>query len=184
MAKAVRIFRMLRILRLLRITRMVKFLKDCLASCQGERVSIAANLVKCMCLILWPVHMIACLWFGISEGLEDGWVRNMHDASASSLWDWYALSLHWSSCQFFGSSDVHPWNTRERFFAVSSLVFGFVAATCFVSSLTSSMTQLHLLSGRQAALVSTLRKHLVSQGISSRLTYRLQLNAQEAFKEV
>jgi len=183
MAKQVRLLRMLRMLRMLRITRMMKFLEQAFENLQSERLNIAGNIGKCLCCILWPIHMIACIWFGISSGIDDGWAQNTVHLSLDGSWGQFVVALHWSLTQFYGASEIHPWNTKERLVAILSLLFGCVANTWFVSSLTSSMTRLHLLSGREAALFATLRKYLVAQGISVRLSQRLKLNARHAFSK-
>ena len=56
----------------------------------------------------------------------------------------------------------------------------FVMAATFVSHLTSSMTQLNIMTSRQMVQLASLRRFLVENGISDLLAVRLRRNAQHA----
>merc|ERR1711959_606813 len=62
-------------------------------------------------------------------------------------------------------------------------MFAFVMASIFVSSITSSMTQLNIIGSHRSQQLSILRRYLHQNKISHKLAMRVQRNAQFAISE-
>lgn len=183
--KVSRAFRIIRMLRLLRLARMREVLGLILERIRSEKLIIVANVCKLTVLLLGLSHVVACVWWGIgaSEAEPRSWVRNQGFVRESLLYQ-YTMSLHWSLSQFAGGMDeVTPENSQERSYAITVFLVGFVVASLFVSSLTSSMTQLDIIGSKQSQELSVLRRYLYQNGISSKLALRVQRNAQYAILE-
>jgi hypothetical protein len=74
-------------------------------------------------------------------------------------------------------------NNTERGIAITLLLFAYLASVVFSASITTSMTRLMMAAGKQAALMSTLRRYLVDHNISPSLTVRMQRNAEHSLLE-
>merc|ERR1719335_1307130 len=79
--------------------------------------------------------------------------------------------------------EVTPENSGERVYAMSILLFAFIIAALFVSSVTSSMTQLEIIGSTQSQMQSVLRQYLHQHKISSKLCIRVQRNAFHTLQE-
>lgn len=183
--KTVRIARMLRVVRLIRLARMPQLFKRTIESVNSEALEIVFEIVKIMFVFVGFAHLIACLWYGIGsqDWADPSWVEYYQLADAELGYK-YSTSLHWSLTQFIGSMDVQPRNIMERVYAVLVLIFAFIVSAAFVSSITSMMTRLYIIAGRQVSQLATLRKFLHRKGISRQLALRIQRNARYAVKEV
>lgn len=185
MGKASRTFRIVRMLRLLRLARMREVLTLITERINSEKVVIIADILKALLIILALAHLIACVWFavGSSGDLEGSWIDNAGYLRAPIV-DKYFISLHWSIAQFAGGMDeVTPNRSSERIFAIGMFIFAFIVASVFVSSITSSMTQLNIVGSQSSQQVSALRRYLYQNGISNKLAVRVQRNAQHAVTE-
>jgi len=154
-SRTIRIVRMIRLLRLIRMRQVFRLLAERL---QSERLIVFADIVRIMMIIVGLGHVIACVWYGI--GARDAqltWVR-VHNYELQELAYKYTTSLHWSLLLFSGGTDeIVPQNTNERVYAIFVYLLAFVMAAVFVSSLTSSMTQLHLLASCQCFAATCIR---------------------------
>lgn len=159
---------------------------------RSERLAISADIAKIMIVIIGMAHFFACIWYGIGsqgnpgEDNEDPntWVV-AHEINYRSIGYKYFTCLHWALSQFQGGMDeVRPHNLSERIYAICVLVFAFLMVTAFVSRLTSSMTQLHILASRKSQQFSVLRSFLTQHHISTRLALRIQRNAARAIQEL
>lgn len=179
--KASRTFRIVRMIRLLRLIRMRQVVRLLGERIRSERWTIVADMVKIILVICGLAHLIACIWYGIGnadEDRSDSWVEQFGLATKGVGYQ-YTTSLHWSLSQFAGGMDeVKPYNIGERVFAIFVFLFAFICATVFVSSLTSSMTRLHIIGGQRQQKLSMLRRYLSENNISSRLAIRVARNAQ------
>jgi len=128
-------------------------------------------------------HTIACIWYGVGDKDSEAWVPHFRLRETPIEYQ-YMTALHWSVTQFTGSMEINPRNTGERLFAVITLLFAFMVATIFVSSLTSSMTQYYIVSSRTTKMVLELRRYLAKNKVSACLAARLQRNAHFAIKEM
>jgi len=79
--------------------------------------------------------------------------------------------------------EITPKSVPERVFAILVFLIAFVGAAWFVSSLTSSMTQLNIIGSDVTRQLTTLRLYLRQSNISDKLALRVQRNAQHALAE-
>lgn len=187
LTKAFRVMRIVRMVRLLRVGRLPEIMERL-----GEKlpheitnfIRAAGSVFKTLGFIVMLSHTIACIWYGVGDQ-DSGqhWVPyfGLHEEPIDYQ---YMTALHWSVTQFTGSMEINPRNTGERLFAVVTLIFAFMVATIFVSSLTSSMTQYYIVSSRQTKMVLELRRYLTKNKVSASLAARLQRNAHFAIKEM
>lgn len=185
MGKASRTIRLIRMVRLLRLIRMRQVFRLLAERIQSERLIIVADIVKIMMIIVGLGHVIACIWYGIGarEDEQNTWLE-VHKFDKTPLTFRYTTSLHWSLLLFSGGTDeIVPQNTGERVYAIFVFLLAFVMAAVFVSSLTSSMTQLHMLASQQQQKLSVLRRYLHQNGVSNGLALRVMRSAQHAVWE-
>lgn len=187
LGRATRAFRIVRMARLLRLLRMREVLSFLFEQISSYRVLIALDGLKIVIFILGLSHIIACLWYGIgSRDVDDGtWTRVYHfTESDAPLIDRYGMSLHWTLSQFTGGmGEVTAQNIWERLFNIAVWWVAFIVAGVFVSSLTSSMTQLNIIGSQHSQQLAVLRQYLSIHGIPQRLMLRVQRNAQHAMRE-
>uniref|UniRef100_A0A7S1WD12 Ion transport domain-containing protein n=1 Tax=Alexandrium catenella TaxID=2925 RepID=A0A7S1WD12_ALECA len=177
-----RIFRIVRVMRLLRLVRMQELLTTITERIQSDKLSLLLSVVKIVVFVLSTSHLVACVWWGIGARTTSGqtWVKGSRYDNAG-LTQKYLASLHWSLAQFTGGMDeITPEDPLERFYASLVWVFAFVASAIIVSTLTSNLTQLHIIGGARARQIATLRKYLTQNSVSSNLALRVQRSAQHA----
>jgi len=184
--KATRFFRIARMLRLLRLARVQDTastqISILLETLQSEKLSLMMDIMKLTVMLLGIGHLLACIWYGIGasppEG-EESWITD--GWNEAGFLRRYSVSLHWALSQFQGGMDeVRPHNVNERLYAICSLLLGFLISTAVIGRLTSSMTQLYVLSSHNSRQVSSLRKYLKQNLISRRLAFRIHRNALHA----
>jgi len=185
MGKASRIFRIVRMVRLLRLVRIQQVITIITERICSERLIIVADILKIMILIVGIAHVLGCMWYGIGsvEDDADRWVY-AHNYNGTSLAERYTMSLHWSLSQFTGGMDeVTPQNALERMYTIVVFIFGFITASLFLGSLTSSMTQLQIIGTNQSQQLAILRKYLRQNQITNKLALRVQRNAKHVLQE-
>jgi CRP-like cAMP-binding protein len=183
LGKASRTIRIIRMLRLLRLARMREVLAVVSERIYSEKVVIFADIFKILIIVVGLAHFIACLWYGLGISENLGWVEES-GFTRKSLGIRYAMSLHWSIAQFAGGMDeVTPASLNERVFAICMFILAFIISGVFVSSITSSMTQLNIIGSHQTQHLSILRRYLHQNGIPNKLAMRVQRNAQYAVTE-
>eukprot|EP00928_Gymnodinium_smaydae_P052339 TRINITY_DN3615_c0_g1_i5.p1 TRINITY_DN3615_c0_g1~~TRINITY_DN3615_c0_g1_i5.p1 ORF type:complete len:957 (+),score=213.85 TRINITY_DN3615_c0_g1_i5:116-2986(+) len=180
-SRAVRIIRMLRLVRLFRVRELFMLVMERVRS---ERLIILAHIFQLMlALVAWS-HMTACLWYGIG-GASDGagWVSVFFvEEENHSIAYRYLSSMHWALSQLTGGMDeIRAHNTGERAYCIVMFLVAFVMAAVFVSHLTSSMTQLNMMSSRQVLQLAALRRFLFENSISHLLASRVVRSAQSSF---
>lgn len=177
-----RILRLFRLFRLFRVAKVPKLIEIVSEKVQSESVGVACGVVGRMIAVFSLAHVLGCAWFALGSASADGWVCQT-GLSADPRWYLYATSLHWSTTQFTGSMEVQAHTLPERIFSVCVLLFAFVVAAVFISSITSSLTRLCILTHGQAAQFATLRRFLLTHGIHPKLISRVVSNAQFALAE-
>jgi hypothetical protein len=177
-ARGLGLLRILRMTRLIRLARIPALLATVFEQINSESISIFANIAGALFAVMGLVHVIACIWFGMGNHAA-GWV-GINNYREDSFGQKYAVSLHWSISQIAGSMELAPATMSERFFAVAMLLFGFVVASVFVSSITSSITRLHIMSNGPAAHIQVLRRFLHQREVNRRLMTRVLRNAKHA----
>jgi len=182
--KTARFFRVIRMLRLIRLARMKEVISAMCERFESEKLSIIFNLVKMTILTGAVAHVFACLWWEIGKsGDENSWIKRYGYDKADFDYQ-YSMSLHWSLSQFSGGMDeITPENTLERTFAIVALLFTFVVGIAFVSQVTSSMTQLQIISSQDSVNLTILRRYLRQNNVTSKLAIRVQRSAQYAIEE-
>eukprot|EP00742_Colponemidia_sp_Colp-10_P004866 GILJ01005198.1.p1 GENE.GILJ01005198.1~~GILJ01005198.1.p1 ORF type:complete len:869 (+),score=110.14 GILJ01005198.1:173-2779(+) len=135
-SRLLRIFRITRLFKLLRLFQIVRVLK------KHEQQSIALkNLLRIGRLAFFLVfiaHLIGCLWFFMSyldDFGPDTWVyvNNMVNQPFS---DQYVVSVYWAitTLATVGYGDIHPYNSRERIFAMTCMIIGAVVFAYIVGN--------------------------------------------------
>jgi len=182
--QATRAFRIIRLVRLVRLVRLRNVSTLMQGRLKSEQLLIVAGIINVMLVIMGLGHVIACLWHAIAaQDRPDTWL-NEHGFADASLSMRYTTALHWSLLQFAGGTDeIVPQNTGERVYAIGVFLLAFVMASVFVGRLTSSMTQLHMLSRQDAEKFHMLKQYLQKNQISTILTVRVMHNAQHALAE-
>jgi len=118
---------------------------------------------------------LACLWFAVGrhEADHDGWVyrTGFDDADYSEQ---YLISLQWSMAQFTpGAPPMSAKRPVERLFNIFVLACSMVFATCFISSITSTMGSVWSVSNYHRTQSVLLRKFLHQSSLPSELGSRI-----------
>jgi len=177
--KAGRGFRTLRMLRLLRMLRVgnIMMMSDRFSNLQSEKMLLLTEVVKIMVGILMMAHCVGCIWYGIGAVALDSNGSSWFEPFSLHEKDWslrYLASIHWSLSQIQGGNEeFFPTTSVERVYAVAVLLFTFMVTMMFVSRLTSSLTQLHIISSSQEQQFAVLRKYLSHNKISHKLVSRI-----------
>jgi len=186
---SVRLLRTLRIIRTLRLVRLAKLRRILVLINEyidSEHLSILANIVKMIVMLLAINHVIACAWFGVAKTRccqRATWVRGF--GFEESRWEYqYMTSFHWSITQFTPASmDVGPTNLAERVFAVSVVVFALVGFSYLVGSITGSLTQLRSMQEDTAKQFWNLRRFLKQNKVPPKLSLRVQKHLEHAYSQ-
>eukprot|EP00929_Paragymnodinium_shiwhaense_P021626 TRINITY_DN14057_c0_g1_i1.p1 TRINITY_DN14057_c0_g1~~TRINITY_DN14057_c0_g1_i1.p1 ORF type:complete len:1020 (-),score=272.62 TRINITY_DN14057_c0_g1_i1:64-3123(-) len=180
-----RTMRMVRLLRLLRVAKAPEILEFINEHIRSEEILLMGTIVKIIFMMVAVAHFVACMWWGIGtwdDQSADSWVIH-HGLAERRIGTQYMVSFHWSLAQFAGELLYEPRNGSERFFTIFVLFGAIIFSAGFVSSLTTAMTRLQIVTGQQAAQLSTLRRWLLDQNISRALAARVQQNAQHTIAE-
>jgi len=175
-SKSVRALRSLRLISLARIGRATTIVEEMARMSHHELTASIVRLVESLCFVLMSTHFVACAWYALgkaSVGEIDNWLefRDLEDAEHVYC---YFTSFHWALTQFTPASmDVQPVNSGERIFTVFVDLFGLVAFSTFVSTITTRMTQLRSFNKTRTAQIQVLRDYFYENGISLELTYRI-----------
>lgn len=158
---------------------------------QSDKIDLMMGIFKTCVFIVIFSHCTACIWWGLGDRAVDQqtvtWVsdstygRPPASLDTASLGLRYVTSVHWSISQLTGGMDEFlPGNFLERIYAVVIYFCAFMAATMIVSSLTSNLTQLHIIRSGHSQKVATLKKYLKQNSISGGLALRIQRSALHA----
>eukprot|EP00929_Paragymnodinium_shiwhaense_P013725 TRINITY_DN121576_c0_g1_i1.p1 TRINITY_DN121576_c0_g1~~TRINITY_DN121576_c0_g1_i1.p1 ORF type:complete len:1184 (-),score=252.01 TRINITY_DN121576_c0_g1_i1:60-3611(-) len=185
MLRGVRTIRLLRGVRIIRVTKANRLItQTILDNMQSETSQHIAGILKMVSFVLMLMHLMACAWYGLGsyyrpdEG-ESTWVADA-GVGDKSLFKRYFTAFHWSLEAFNGTTLYKPTNGVELLFCVVVLFFTFMVAASFISSITTSMTRLHIISGKQSSEIAKLKKYLAEHDISRTLALRVTRNAQHA----
>lgn len=175
--------RVLRILRLFKAPEMEGFISEHIRS---ETTRLVVSITRLITLLMIVAHFIACSWYGVgryvaSQGNDSSWVVR-YNLAHEDLWDKYAFSVHWSLSQFTGEQIIQIESISERSFAIGIFIFAFLFSSIFVSSITTLMTRLQIIASKQSGQLSSLRRYLHDNGISTSLAVRIIRNAQQAMR--
>lgn len=182
LSRASRIFRIVRVVRLLRLFKLAKVMEAVTERIQSDAIRIFFSIIKLCMFIICFAHVTGCLWWGVGARDTDEvtWIDTFHYDNRT-LGEKYLMSMHFSVSQLAGGMyEVRPQGALERFFAVALFIIAFMCAAMIVSILTSSITQIHIIRSNTSEKISTLRKYLKQNAISTNLALRIQRNAQHA----
>lgn len=172
--RSLRLMRMVRLLRLLKLRKIWQHVNDAIDS---EYVSIIANIVKMILLLLVINHCIGCTWFLIADiqsAQTDTWVV-VHGFEGTEWSYQYMTAFHWSITQFTPASmHVQPQNLSERVFAILVVVFALVCFSYVVGSITGSLTQLRTMQEDSTKQFWNLRRFMKQNKVSPLLSHRIQ----------
>eukprot|EP00928_Gymnodinium_smaydae_P069796 TRINITY_DN5351_c0_g2_i1.p1 TRINITY_DN5351_c0_g2~~TRINITY_DN5351_c0_g2_i1.p1 ORF type:complete len:883 (-),score=104.79 TRINITY_DN5351_c0_g2_i1:86-2734(-) len=175
MGKSLRFLRILRAARLLRLAKLRKILEIIQDNLHTEYSHVIANMMKLVLMILTINHCIACAWYALSVSISDtenAWINEVKGDHGQIFF--YLSSMHWSLTQFTPASmEIFPRNSKERFFAVTVLLFALLVFSSFLSSITAAMTQLRQMSSIGDKNVSVLRRYLRSRDVDASLSIRI-----------
>eukprot|EP00928_Gymnodinium_smaydae_P032497 TRINITY_DN23522_c0_g2_i1.p1 TRINITY_DN23522_c0_g2~~TRINITY_DN23522_c0_g2_i1.p1 ORF type:complete len:749 (+),score=162.96 TRINITY_DN23522_c0_g2_i1:174-2420(+) len=175
-----KIFRIVRVVRLLRLVRMQEVMATITERIQSDKLTFFLDIMKSVVFVVAVSHVVGCIWWGIGQNSATSWVSRTSYETAD-VGTQYLVSLHWSLAQFTGGmGEFVPVNLLERFYAVWAWIFGWVSATIIVSIITSKLTQLYMIGGAQSRQMSTLKKYLKQNDISSNLCLRMVKSAKHA----
>lgn len=181
--RGLRMLRTVRLIRLIKAPEITSFINEQIRS---EQILLVATIAKVIFIMLGVAHVLACAWFGIGRWSQadstHSWINELK-VTELDKGQQYVTSFHWSLSQFAGELTVPPQNSPERIFTVCVLFFAIIVAAWFISSVTTSMTQLQIITSHQSTQTAILRRYLVDQNISRPLALRVQRNAQHALRE-
>merc|ERR1712113_285246 len=104
----------------------------------------------------------------------ESWIDSDQGFAGESISYRYATSLHWSLTQFTPASmSVQPMNSVERIFAIVVLLFGLVLFSSFVSTITTSMTQLSRTMDDRSKQFWLLRRYLKRHKVPKQLSFHV-----------
>eukprot|EP00927_Polykrikos_kofoidii_P072515 TRINITY_DN6861_c0_g2_i2.p1 TRINITY_DN6861_c0_g2~~TRINITY_DN6861_c0_g2_i2.p1 ORF type:complete len:866 (-),score=142.76 TRINITY_DN6861_c0_g2_i2:81-2306(-) len=177
-ARSARVGRMARLLRLAKLPAVAESMLERLRS---EKLSLVGKISKIILFIIGLSHIIGCAWHIIGS-MEDGWLE-AHGLEDADMWYQYMTSVHYGVTQFIGTMGIEPQNTGERCFAVCMCLLGLVVSASFVSALTSSLTDLHMVHGQWEMKIGALRRYLWDYSISHQLSVRVLRNARHVSQQ-
>jgi hypothetical protein len=156
-------------MRMAKLRRMLQTLQEKIDS---EFLTIVFVVARNLLLIIAINHFLACMWFLISKS-SDGWLIDSPYESMD-YGEQYLVCLHWSLAQFTpGASPIQPVSLVERVIAVLVLALGLVMATCFMSSITSTLSAVWVNGNYKNTQSLLLRKFLHQEAISRELRTRI-----------
>jgi len=184
-ARVLRMTRFLRLLRLLRLAR-AKRMRDS-AFDLTTSAPVIMHMIRSAGLILSLfscMHLLACAWVWVGMQLLNaetgGWTVQFDSYDPAML---YAVSLHWTICNFQGSMDVQPANLSERIFAIFALSFAVVAFPYFISNVTSRIVQMKSLATERSAAIYQLQELLSRRSIPLPLAASAKIALKQHFAE-
>jgi len=165
-----------RLVRLIKAPEIASFFNEQLRS---EQLQLLGTMTKVILVLLIVAHYIACVWYAIGRfaTYENTWLKE-YEIIALETMQQYTVSFHWSLAQFSGEMIYMGQNNMERVFMVIILFGAILMSAWFISSITTTMTQLQMITSHQTARFTALRRYLVDQCISRPLAVRVQRNAQ------
>ncbi|CAE8648067.1 unnamed protein product, partial [Polarella glacialis] len=180
---AARLFKLMRLWRLLRrITLPDVFFVRLLKS---DIQVVVFGMVRSLIFLLWVNHVMACIFYGLaSSDMDEGsWVKDYGMLTSEPSLDAYIAALYWSLSNFTGSTNIYPVSQSERIYGIVCLFLAFMLSAMLVSSITSSLTRLEIATAKVSGKLSSLKRYLNDNDISSNVSMRVQRNAGYALQE-
>jgi hypothetical protein len=152
----------------------------------SEAAFVIVRLVVQMVSILGVSHILSAIWYIIGKAASASHGRSwiLHaELSAAEPFYIYLTAMHWTLTQFTPASmDVQAQSVPERLFNICLILLGLCVFSAFVSSITTSMTQLANISSAQSKQLWVLRKYLKQHNINGSLQFRILRHLERAYK--
>lgn len=179
LARAVRVARAVRLLRLLRMQEVLANLTERL---QSDVLEVIMQILKLVVILVVTCHFLACFWWAVgTNGTETvTWVKagGYDDYAFDSS---YLVCLYWAISLFCGGAhSIYPETDSERFYGVASGLLSFVLMLVMFGTLTSGLTQRHIIDGSGQRQLATLKSYLRQNNLPKNLMKRLLRNAKHA----
>eukprot|EP00435_Cladocopium_sp_Y103_P041811 s2450_g11.t1 len=176
-----RAIRMARAVRLLRLLRMQEVLANLTERLQSDVIEIVMQIVKLVILLVMLCHFMACFWWAIgTNGGGTSWVKAgaFDDLSVDES---YLVCLLWAMSLFSGGcNNIYPETSTERMYGVAACLCSFVFLLVMLGTLTSGLTQRHIIDGSGQRQMAALKTYLRQNSIPKNLTKRLCRSAKHA----
>lgn len=170
---SVRILRGIRALRFLRFVKVVPNLLKLLEDVQSHILRLLLQLGRSVVVIVIVNHFVACVWFATGRFNDgDTWASHAGlldgpESPRGKITYQYFTSLHWAFCQVTPASmEVHPRNAMERGISLVVIVVGMIMFSSFISSITSTMTQLRNIEAERIKQETALHRFFEQHKIS------------------
>jgi len=172
--KTFRVTRILRAFRLLRFVKLQRVLTECLELINSESIRALFNVSMAVAVILIINHYMACGWYMMGNlGVTSGWTNwlNENGITEDETVYGYTTCLHWSLTQFTPASmEVRPYNTVERIYSITALLFALITFSSFLGSITAAITQLRKYTSESVRQQHLLRVYFQKNSISASLS--------------
>lgn len=172
---------MARAVRLLRLLPMQEVLANLTERLQSDVIEIVMQIVKMVILLVMLCHFMACFWWAVgTNGDGTSWVKAgaFDDLSADAS---YLVCLLWAMSLFSGGcNNIYPETSTERMYGVAACLCSFVFLLVMLGTLTSGLTQRHIIDGSGQRQMAALKTYLRQNSIPKNLTKRLCRSAKHA----
>ncbi|CAK0882271.1 unnamed protein product [Prorocentrum cordatum] len=175
MFRLLRVLRLVRMVRLLRLLKLRKILMTINDMIDSESVSVIANIVKMMFMLLVVNHITCCMWYAVSvnQSGEQTWIK-VHKFEHAHWTYKYATAFHWSIHMLL--------NLAERVFTVVVVVLALVGFSYIVGSITGSLGQLRNMNAEESMLFWDLKRYLARNKVPRPLSMRIQKYLENAWQ--
>lgn len=190
-SRFVRSLRMIRVARALRLLWMVQSaevpqqMRGLVRAYVRSEIGFICFSISRICVCwLWFQHVLACCFYalGVSGDSQSSWIIQK-GLGGESEWDLYVASFHWSMSLFASEAEILPKTTPERIYVIFAALSAYLVDAYIVSSITTSMTRLSIATAQDTKKILALKGYLYENGISAKVSSRVQLNALHALEE-
>lgn len=179
--------RLLRVMLLLRVIRVMAIIESIFERILVEHIRKILAMSSLALVLLWFNHVIACVWFYISNSgvisAEKTWT-DMFNGRDDEYFEQYVVAYHWTIAQVtLGSNDVVCGNAVERVFNICCLIAGLVLGSTLISAFSASMVELQMANKDRNHKLRTLRRYLRENDVSHSLSLAVQQQVNERINE-
>jgi hypothetical protein len=172
----INIFQLVQLLRVHRLGDLSRLGDKMFLYIQSEEKLIVAYISMIICLVLGIVHLIACMWYLVSDA--------DFILPAATVAEAYTQCIHIALALLVGEHVITQYGTmQQRVFTVAILFFGLILCAAFVGALTTALTHLQNVSRKRSGLFAALHRFLTEHNVSAELRIRLNRNALFTFNQ-
>eukprot|EP00929_Paragymnodinium_shiwhaense_P097470 TRINITY_DN59136_c0_g1_i1.p1 TRINITY_DN59136_c0_g1~~TRINITY_DN59136_c0_g1_i1.p1 ORF type:complete len:762 (+),score=79.52 TRINITY_DN59136_c0_g1_i1:76-2361(+) len=172
-ARTMRLLRFLGILRIFKGNRLLYTLKS---GVNSTSLLLCLTVARVILGVILLCHLLASSWYFVGKQSPNGWIY-IEGIQDRALGDKYLSSLQWGLARIhpstFGKNDSLQ-SVPERIFAIVMSLFAFCGGGYFVSSITTTMSELQRLREGQTRKMHILREYIRDNNISSSLSMRVK----------